>query len=87
MRALMIRLGARARPRHFALITAHSVTVTLSHTISAIATERTTTGVQYIDPREIFILVKWVQALRGFIAHMALIPSRNKRRAAKRLTR
>ena len=56
-RALMIRLGARARPRHFALITAHSVTVTLSHTIGAIATERTPTRVQYIDPREIFILV------------------------------
>ncbi len=58
MRALIIRLGARARPRHFALITAHSVTVTLSHTISAIAAERTPTRVLYIDPRKIFILVK-----------------------------
>ena len=53
----MIRLGARARPRHFALITAHSVTVTLSHTIIVVATERAPTVVQYIDPREIFILV------------------------------
>ncbi len=56
-RALEIRLGARTRPRHFALITAHSVTVTPSHTIIAIATERAPTRVQYIGPRKIFILV------------------------------
>ena len=56
-RTRVIRLGARARARHFALTAAHSVTATPSHTIIAVATERAPTVVQYIDPREIFILV------------------------------